>query len=133
MDFLRTPDERFDDLDGWPFHPHYADVEADGSGPLRMAYVDEGPTDGPVVVLLHGEPSWSYLYRHMIGPLVDAGMRVIAPDLIGFGRSDKPVDRQDYTYARHVGWVRNLLFETLDLRRVLLFGQDWGEIGRAHV
>lgn len=126
MDSLRTPDERFDDLDGWSVRPHYADVQAEGTGPLRMAYVDEGPSDGPVVVLLHGEPSWSYLYRHMIGPLVDAGMRVIAPDLIGFGRSDKPVDREDYTYARHVGWVRDLLFGTLDLRRVVLFGQDWG-------
>lgn len=126
MDVRRTPDERFDGLDGWSFAPRHAEVEADGSGPLRMAYVDEGPEDGPVVVLLHGEPSWSYLYRHMIGPLVGAGMRVIAPDLIGFGRSDKPTALQDYTYARHAGWVRDLLLRALDLHDVLLFGQDWG-------
>lgn len=126
MEILRTPDDRFEDLEGWPFAPRYADVDADGSGPLRMAYVDEGPADGPVAVLLHGEPSWSYLYRHMIGPLVAAGMRVVAPDLIGFGRSDKPTALEDYTYARHVGWVRDLLFGTLDLRDAVLFGQDWG-------
>jgi haloalkane dehalogenase len=126
MDALRTPDERFDGLVDWPYAPHHADVEADGSGPLRMAYVDEGPADGPVVVLLHGEPSWSYLYRSMIGPLAAAGMRVVAPDLIGFGRSDKPTAREDYTYARHVGWTRHLLFDTLHLERILLFGQDWG-------
>lgn len=126
MDALRTPDERFDGLSGWTYAPHYGEVDVDGSGALRMAYVDEGPADGPVVVLLHGEPSWSYLYRHMIGPLVEAGMRVIAPDLIGFGRSDKPTALEDYTYARHAGWIEELLFRKLELRDVVLFGQDWG-------
>jgi len=126
MEILRTPDERFADLPDWPWAPHYADVRADGE-PVRMAYVDEAPADARrPVLLLHGEPSWSYLYRSMIAPLVDAGLRVVAPDLIGFGRSDKPADRDDYTYARHVAWVTDLVIGQLDLRDVVLFGQDWG-------
>ena len=120
MDVLRTPDERFTDLPGWPWEPRYA-TTADG---LRMAYVDEG--QGPVVLLLHGEPSWSYLYRTMVPALLEAGLRVVAPDLIGFGRSDKPTQVQDYTYARHVEWVRSLLVDTLDLQDVTLVCQDWG-------
>ena len=120
MDVLRTPDERFADLPGYPWTPSYAET-SDG---LRMAYVDEGA--GPVVLLLHGEPSWSYLYRHMIPPLVDAGFRVIAPDLIGFGRSDKPSEPSDYTYARHMEWLRSVLFDALDLTDVVLVCQDWG-------
>jgi haloalkane dehalogenase len=91
-----------------------------------MHFLDEGPRDGPVVVLLHGEPSWSFLYRKMIPPIVAAGHRVIAPDLIGFGRSDKPVNRADHTYERHVDWMRTLLFDRLDLHNVTLFAQDWG-------
>jgi haloalkane dehalogenase len=91
-----------------------------------MAYVDAGPADGRTVLLLHGEPSWSYLYRDMIGPLVDAGLRVVAPDLIGFGRSDKPVEREDYTYARHMAWLTDLVVNHLDLRDAILFCQDWG-------
>lgn len=122
MDVLRTPDERFAGLPGYDFDPHYVEV-ADG---LRVHYVDEGPRDGPVVLLLHGEPSWSYLYRKMVPPLADAGCRVVAPDLVGFGRSDKPASRHDYTYARHVEWMRAALFDGLDLRDVTLFGQDWG-------
>ncbi|AOW91620.1 haloalkane dehalogenase [Rhodococcus sp. WMMA185] len=122
METLRTPDQCFADLPGFPWSPHYADT-SDG---LRMAYIDEGPKDGPVVLLLHGEPSWSYLYRHMIPVLVDAGMRVIAPDLIGFGRSDKPTEVSDYTYARHVEWMRSFLFDALDLNDITLFCQDWG-------
>ena len=125
MELLRTPDERFADLPGWSYGPHYADVTAEGLT-ARMAYVDEGPRDGRPVLLLHGEPSWSYLYRSMIGPLVAAGRRVIAPDLIGFGRSDKPAAREDYTYARHVGWLTELIVNHLDLTDVVLFGQDWG-------
>jgi haloalkane dehalogenase len=124
MESLRTPDDRFDGLPDWPFAPHYADVRADGEA-VRMAYVDEGPRDGRPVLLLHGEPSWSYLYRFMIGPLAAGGLRAIAPDLIGFGRSDKPVAREDYTYARHVAWITDLVAQ-LDLRDALFFGQDWG-------
>lgn len=120
MDVLRTPDERFTDLPGFAFAPRYAQT-SDG---LRMAYVDEG--SGPVVLLLHGEPSWSYLYRTMIPVLVNAGFRVVAPDLIGFGRSDKPAAVADYTYAGHVEWLRSVLFDALDLTGVTLFCQDWG-------
>jgi haloalkane dehalogenase len=127
VELLRTPDERFAALPDFAFEPRYAEVTAgDGAGPARMAYLDEGPADGEVVVLLHGEPSWSFLYRHMVPPLVDAGLRVIAPDLIGFGRSDKPADRADCTYQRHLDWLRALLFDELDLRDVTLFCQDWG-------
>ncbi|HET6508038.1 MAG TPA: haloalkane dehalogenase [Baekduia sp.] len=122
MEILRTPDERFADLPGWPYESRHAEV---GDG-LRMAYVDEGPRDGTPVLLLHGEPSWSYLYRSMIGPLADAGLRAIAPDLIGFGRSDKPAAREDYSYADHMRWLTALVVDVLDLRGAVLFGQDWG-------
>jgi haloalkane dehalogenase len=120
MDVLRTPDERFENLPGFPWQPHYAET-SDG---LRMAYVAEG--EGPVVLLLHGEPSWSYLYRKMIPVLTDAGFRVVAPDLIGFGRSDKPAQQEDYTYARHVEWVRSVIFDVLGLEEITLVCQDWG-------
>lgn len=123
MHALRTPEARFDDLPGFPFAPKYADV---GDG-LRMAYVDEGPADGPIVLMLHGEPTWSYLYRKMIPVFVQAGMRAIAPDLIGFGRSDKPVRPSDYSYARHVAWVRALVV-ALELKDVTLVAQDWGSL-----
>lgn len=127
MDVLRTPDDRFANLKGYPFAPHYVDVAAGDTQSLRMHYVDEGPRDAPPVVLLHGEPTWSYLYRTMIPPLADGGRRVLAPDLIGFGRSDKPSRIDDYTYLRHVEWVTSW-FEALDLRDVTLFGQDWGSL-----
>jgi haloalkane dehalogenase len=120
MNVLRTPDERFVDLPGYPWAAKYAET-SDG---LRMAYVDEGA--GQTVLLLHGEPSWSYLYRTMIPVLVDAGYRVVAPDLIGFGRSDKPSEQEDYTYARHVEWLRSVVFDALDLTDVVLVCQDWG-------
>jgi haloalkane dehalogenase len=120
MEFLRTPDDRFASLPDYPFGPHY--VEVDG---LRIHYVDEGPRDADPVLMLHGEPSWSYLYRKMIPPIAAAGLRAVAPDLVGFGRSDKPVRREDYTYQRHVDWMRGLL-EALDLRHVTLVCQDWG-------
>jgi haloalkane dehalogenase len=126
MDVVRTPDERFADLPDFPFEPHYATVPDLDGGELRMAYVDEGPRDGATVVLLHGEPSWSFLYRKVIPVLVDAGLRCIAPDLVGFGRSDKPTKQSDYTYARHVEWMRSLLLDHLDIRDATLFGQDWG-------
>lgn len=124
---LRTPDDRFADLPGYPWQPTYVQT-SDG---LRMAVLDEGPRDAQVVLLLHGEPTWSYLYRKMVPVLLDAGLRVVAPDLIGFGRSDKLPETGDYTYAKHVEWVRSALFgaaadDALDLRDVVLFCQDWG-------
>lgn len=121
MAVLRTPDERFVGLFEWSFQPHYVSTQ-DG---LRVHYVDEGPRDGRVVLLMHGEPTWSYLYRKMIGPLAAAGMRVIAPDLIGFGRSDKLDERADYTYQKHVDWMASVLV-ALDLHDITLFCQDWG-------
>ena len=127
MKILRTPDERFANLAGYPFEPHYVDVAATDTPALRMHYVDEGPRDGTPVVLLHGEPTWSYLYRTMIPPLVQAGHRVLAPDLIGFGRSDKPGHIDDYTYLRHVQWVTSW-FEALDLTGVTVVVQDWGSL-----
>jgi len=120
MELLRTPDERFANLPGYPFAPHYTTVDG-----IRIHYVDEGPRGGAPVLLLHGEPSWSYLYRKMIPVIVQAGHRAIAPDLVGFGRSDKPVRREDYTFQRHVDWMRGVL-EQLDLRGVTLVCQDWG-------
>ena len=124
-DALRTPDDRFADLPGYPFAPRYLDVEAEGVGPLRMHYLDEGPADGQVVLLLHGQPTWSYLYRTVVPVLVARGLRVVAPDNIGYGRSDKPTDPTDYTFARHVGWTRSLV-TGLDLREITLVAQDWG-------
>jgi haloalkane dehalogenase len=120
MNALRTPDERFANLPGYNFEPHYIDV-----GGLRMHYLDEGPRDGQIVFMLHGEPSWCYLYRKMIPVFTAAGLRSIAPDLIGFGRSDKPDQQSDYTYAAHVAWVESLV-EQLDLRGMTLVCQDWG-------
>jgi haloalkane dehalogenase len=127
MDVLRTPDSRFENLEGYPFVGNYLDVKASDTRPLRMHFLDEGPADGPPIVLLHGEPTWSYLYRTMIPPLAEAGNRVLAPDLIGFGRSDKPTRIEDYTYLRHVEWVTSL-FERLNLKDVTLFVQDWGSL-----
>ena len=126
MRCLRTPDERFADLPGYPFAPNYVEIDDTDGGTLRVHYLDEGPADGPVVLCMHGEPSWSYLYRKMIPPLVDAGLRVIAPDLVGFGKSDKPSERSDYTYGRHVAWMQAAIIDHLDLRGATFFGQDWG-------
>ncbi len=126
MRTLRTPDARFVDLPGFPLAPRYADVPDGDGGTLRMAWVEDGPADGPVVLLLHGEPSWSFLHRTMIPVLAAAGLRAVAPDLVGFGRSDKPTEPGDHTYARHVEWVRALVFDVLDLHDVTLVGQDWG-------
>ena len=122
MKSLRTPDSRFENLPGYAFAANYLDVDG-----LRMHYVDEGPRDGNVVLLLHGEPSWSYLYRHMIPPLGEAGFRVIAPDLIGFGKSDKPTRKSDYSYAGHVAWMQAFV-AALDLQDITLFCQDWGSL-----
>jgi haloalkane dehalogenase len=125
MDVLRTPDARFEGLPDWPYAPRYHEItDADGT-PLRMHYVDEGPRDGALVLVMHGEPSWAYLYRHIIAGLVAKGHRVLAPDLIGFGRSDKPASRTEYTYERHVDWMSQWL-TGLDLTGLTLFCQDWG-------
>jgi len=125
MDVLRTPDDRFEGLDGWSFAPRYSPItDADGTA-LRLHFVDEGPRDGPVVLLMHGEPSWAYLYRKIVPLLAAKGYRAIAPDLIGFGRSDKPAKRTDYTYERHVAWMSQWL-TGMGLTDVTLFCQDWG-------
>ena len=123
MDILRTDEQYFRDLPDYPFNPHYLEVGPD----LRMHYVDEGPRDALPVLMLHGEPSWSYLYRFMIPRVAQAGYRVLAPDLIGFGRSDKPADTGDYSYARHMEWLTNWLL-ALDLHQVTLVCQDWGSL-----
>jgi haloalkane dehalogenase len=126
MKTLRTPDERFTGLPGFNFAPNYVEIADSEGATLRVHYVREGDPDAPVVLLMHGEPSWCYLYRTMIPVLADAGLQVIAPDLVGFGRSDKPSERSDYTFARHVEWMRELLFDRLHLRAVTLVCQDWG-------
>ncbi|MEP2235008.1 MAG: haloalkane dehalogenase [Alteripontixanthobacter sp.] len=119
----RTPDEAFANIPDYPFNPRYHVLD-DG---LRLHYLDEGPRDVTPILMMHGEPSWSYLYRHMIGPVVEAGYRVIAPDLIGFGKSDKPTSKSDYTYAGHVAWLREW-FEAMGLKNVVLACQDWGSL-----
>jgi haloalkane dehalogenase len=121
MKVLRTPEDRFAGLPGFGYPPRYADVDG-----LRLAYVEAGPPDGEPVLLLHGEPSWSFLYRKVIPVLADAGLRAIAADLVGFGRSDKPSGVEDHSFARHVEWIRALAFDQLSLRELTLVGQDWG-------
>jgi haloalkane dehalogenase len=124
MKLLRTPDDRFEGLPDFPFEPHYAELD----GGIRVHHLDEGPRDAPPVLLMHGEPTWCFLYRKVVPTLVDAGYRVVAPDLVGFGRSDKPSETSDYSYARHVDWMAELLFGHLDLRDITYFGQDWGAL-----
>ncbi len=125
MDVLRTPDDRFDGLPGFDFAPHYREVEAADGTPLRYHFVDEGPRDAAPVLLLHGNPAWCYLYRHMVPGLVERGHRVVALDLMGLGRSDKPLDQDDFTMAGHTDWMGQWL-EAEDLREITLFCQDWG-------
>ena len=122
MKSLRTPDNRFDNLPDYDFTPNYVGIDG-----MRMHYVDEGPKDAEPILLMHGEPSWSYLYRHMIPPITAAGYRAIAPDLIGFGKSDKPTRQEDYSYASHVAWIRQFI-EQLDLNGITLVCQDWGSL-----
>jgi len=122
METLRTPDHCFEALPDYPFDPHYLDING-----LRVHYVDEGSHDSEIVLMLHGEPSWSFLYRHMIPLFVAAGKRAIAPDLVGFGKSDKPARTEDYTYQRHVDWMTQWM-EELDLQNITLIGQDWGSL-----
>jgi haloalkane dehalogenase len=125
MQVLRTPESRFAEVPDFPFVPHYREIgDADGTI-LRLAFIDEGPRDADPILLLHGEPTWSFLYRRILARLVAEGHRVVAPDLIGFGRSDKPSEPSDYTYERHVRWMSDWLL-SLDLARVTFFGQDWG-------
>ena len=126
MKILRTPDERFLNLPDYPFKEHFCDIDDTEGGKLRVHYVDEGNAGSDPILLMHGEPSWSYLYRKMIPILSKGGFRVIAPDLVGFGKSDKPSDRNDYSYRRHVDWMADLLFNNLNLERITLFCQDWG-------
>jgi haloalkane dehalogenase len=123
MKILRTPDQCFDNLPDYPFAPHYAEIEPG----LRLHYVEEGPPDAPVVLMLHGEPTWSYLYRFMVPPVAQAGFRVLAPDMIGFGKSDKPACHADHSYERQVGWIARWI-ESLDLRDITLVCQDWGSL-----
>jgi haloalkane dehalogenase len=122
---LRTPEAAFADLADYPFAPHYLEVAVPGTPELRLHSVDEGPKDAAPILLLHGEPTWSYLYRKFVPPLTKAGHRVLAPDLIGFGKSDKPAERDDYSYERHVAWLSDWLVQ-LDLQGITLFCQDWG-------
>ena len=129
INYLRTPDSRFASLDGYSFDPHYFYVDDYEGGQLRMHYIDEGPKDAPTVLMIHGNPTWVYQFRHIIPPLNAAGYRTIAIDLMGMGRSDKPIDSLDYSYDRHVGWVTQL-FTKIDsaynLGPVTIFGHDYG-------
>ena len=125
MKILRTPDSRFEKLPGYPFAPNYTDVPDGEGGTLRIHHVDEGPRDGAIVLCMHGQPSWSYLYRHMIPILNQEGLRVLAPDLVGFGRSDKPAAREDFTFQHQVDWMTAWLVAN-DVRGATFFGQDWG-------
>ncbi|ADG11155.1 haloalkane dehalogenase [Caulobacter segnis] len=125
MDVLRTPDERFEGLTDWPFAPRYTQITDPDGTRLRLHHVDEGPGDQRPILLMHGEPSWAYLYRKIIADLVARGRRAVAPDLVGFGRSDKPASRGDYTYERHVAWMSDWLVRN-DLKDIVLFCQDWG-------
>jgi len=127
MDLKRTPDERFRDLDGFPFAPHYAEVKADDGTKLRVHYVDAGPRAAAPIVLMHGNPSWSYLYRKILPRLVAHGHRVLAPDLVGLGRSDKPAAKGDYSLARHVDWMSQWLVAA-GVEDATLFAQDWGGV-----
>ena len=125
MKTLRTPDSQFENLPGYPFSPHYTEVDDGEGGTLRIHHVDEGPSDAPIVLCMHGQPSWSYLYRHMIPLLTQGGLRVLAPDLVGYGRSDKPAALEDYSYQRQVDWMTAWL-RANDLQDATFFGQDWG-------
>ena len=126
MQTIRTPDTRFDDLKDYPYQPNYVEINDGEGSTMRVHYLDEGPKNSNPILLLHGEPSWSYLYRNMIPQLVDKGHRVVVPDLVGFGKSDKPLEQTDYSYARHVDWMAELIFDHLNLNSITFFGQDWG-------
>mgnify|MGYP003321071094 CR=1 FL=1 len=125
MEILRTPDERFENIKGYPFEPHYTTIKTHDDSDLRIHHIDEGPKDGPMLLAMHGQPVWSYLYSKMIPYLVEGGIRVIAPDLPGYGKSDKPASREDYSYQRQVDWMTQWLIQN-DFKNLTFFGQDWG-------
>lgn len=125
MDILRTPDERFENLPGYPFEPHYLTIPCPENTKLRIHHVDEGANKAGPVLLMHGEPTWAFLYRKMIPIITAAGYRAIAPDLVGFGRSDKPAAMEDYSYLRHVDWMQ-IWLDRMDLHGITLVCQDWG-------
>ena len=125
MEILRTPDACFEGLKDYPFTPNYTTIKTHDGNPLRVHHLDEGPADGPIVLCMHGQPVWSYLYRHVIPYLTQAGLRVIAPDLVGYGKSDKPAAREDYSYERQVDWMGQWL-KANDFSGITFFGQDWG-------
>lgn len=123
MKVVRTPDKRFENLPDFPFEPHYVDVDE-----IRIHYVDEGPKEASeVILMMHGQPSWCYLYRHMIPPLVKTGFRCVAPDLVGYGRSDKPAEASDYTYRNQINWLTKWM-QSIDLKDITLYCQDWGSL-----
>ena len=125
MKVLRTPDKYFTNIKGYPFDPIYTDVFADDGTEIRIHHIDEGPSDGPILLAMHGQPVWSYLYSKMIPILNDSGIRVIAPDLVGYGKSDKPASRNDYSYQNQVDWMNQWLVKN-NLNDLIFFGQDWG-------
>ena len=125
MQILRTPDSQFESLPEWPFEPHYTTIRAEDGTPIRIAHAEQGPIEGEPIVLMHGNPSWSYLHRHMMAPLAATGRRVIAVDLVGHGRSDKPASKHDYTLASHIDWMSKWLL-AMDLQHVTLYCPDWG-------
>ena len=125
MKVLRTPETSFADIKDYPFEPHYTNVMTEDGATIRIHHIDEGPSDGPAVLCLHGQPVWSYLFRKMIPYLTGAGLRVICPDLVGFGKTDKPAAREDYSYERQVEWMGAWL-EQNDFTALTFFGQDWG-------
>ncbi len=124
MKVLRTPDHRFKNLKDFPFEPNYTNIKDKSGVKLRIHHLDEGPKDGPIVLLMHGQPVWSYLYRKMIPYLTKAGVRIIAPDLVGYGRSDKPSSIEDYTYQTQVDWMNTWIRQN-DFKKITFFGQDW--------
>ena len=125
MEILRTPNERFKDLKEYPFEPHYTTIKTHDDSDLRIHHIDEGDKDGPIILCMHGQPVWSYLYARMIPYFKEAGIRAIAPDLPGYGKSDKPAAREDYSYQRQVDWMSQWL-EKNNFSDLTFFGQDWG-------
>ena len=125
MQILRTPEDQFAGVKDYPFAPHYTVIKTHDGSDLRIHHIDEGPVDGPVILCMHGQPVWSYLYARMVPHLVKAGIRVIAPDLPGYGKSDKPAAREDFSYQRQVDWMNQWLVQN-DFSNLTFFGQDWG-------